>query len=142
MKTLALRLRPGQDLLGEISRICRENDYQAALILTCVGSLAQARLRLANRSETTVYSGYFEIVSLTGTIAPEGAHLHLSISDSNGKTWGGHLMPGCRIYTTAEIVLGELEGIRFSRPPDDETGYDELEITPLDPADSHPVSGF
>jgi predicted DNA-binding protein with PD1-like motif len=129
MKVLAMRLHPGQDLLSEIIKFCQDNDFKAAFIITCVGSLTQAGLRLANQPGTTFYKGFFEIVSLTGTISPDGAHLHLSISDSNGKTFGGHLMPGSRIYTTAEIILGELAGIRFTRPLDAVTGYDELVIT-------------
>lgn len=55
-------------------------------------------------------------------------HLHISISDSTGKTIGGHLVEGCQIYTTAEIVIGEARGLIFSREKDAETGYQELRI--------------
>ena len=74
--------------------------------------------------------GKFEIDSLVGTISKDGPHIHLSLSDSNGKMVGGHLMEGCLIYTTAEIAIGELEDVTFSRPVDPETTYDELVITP------------
>lgn len=134
MKVIVVRLHPGQDLLAEIVNCCNAHQFKAAFLITCVGSLTQAALRLANRPGTTFLTGFFEIVSLTGTISPEGAHLHLAVSDSNGKTSGGHLMPGSLIYTTAEIVLGELEGVRFTRPTDAETGYDELVITKEDGA--------
>lgn len=129
MQLFALRLRPGQDLGLELSRFVAENGLRAAFILTCVGSLRQAALRLANRSETTLYENKFEIVSLVGTLDAEGYHLHLSLSDGQGRTIGGHLMEGCLIYTTAEIVIGEADHLLFSRPFDPETGYPELEVT-------------
>ncbi|MCC6147106.1 MAG: DNA-binding protein [Anaerolineaceae bacterium] len=129
MIVYALRLRPGQDILEELISFSNVHRLQAVIVLTCVGSLKQASLRLANQPDGTLFTGFFEIVSLTGTVSPDGAHLHISISDSNGKTVGGHLMTGSLIYTTAEIVLGELEGLRFARPMDAETGYDELVVT-------------
>jgi predicted DNA-binding protein with PD1-like motif len=129
MKTYALRLHPGQDLKQSLVAFCREHKLQAGFILTCVGSLSQAGLRLAARPETTLYEDKFEIVSLTGTLCPDGVHLHLSMSDGRGQTIGGHLQDGNIVRTTAELVIGELSGVSFSRPLDPETGYDELVVT-------------
>lgn len=128
MQLFALRLRPGQDLGLELSRFVQENGLRAGFVMTCVGSLRQAALRLANRPETTLYEDKFEIVSLVGTLDAEGYHLHISLSDGRGRTIGGHLMEGCLIYTTAEIVIGEADHLLFSRPFDPETGYPELEV--------------
>jgi uncharacterized protein len=128
MKTHALRLKPGEDLSLELEAFAVENQIKAGLVLTCVGSLTQAALRLADASSSTKFRGPFEIVSLVGTFSMDGAHLHLSISDSQGALYGGHLEEGSLIYTTAEIVLGELENKVFRRVLDPETGYDELVI--------------
>lgn len=128
MQLFALRLHPGQDLGLELRRFVGENSLRAGFIMTCVGSLRQAALRLADRPETTTYEDKFEIVSLVGTLDAEGYHLHLSLSDGQGRTIGGHLMEGCLIYTTAEIVIGEADHLLFSRPFDPETGYPELEV--------------
>jgi uncharacterized protein len=128
MKTHALRLKPGEDLSLELEAFAVENQIKAGLVLTCVGSLTQAALRLADASSSTKFRGPFEIVSLVGTFSLDGAHLHLSISDSQGALYGGHLEEGSLIYTTAEIVLGELENKVFRRVLDPETGYDELVI--------------
>jgi predicted DNA-binding protein with PD1-like motif len=130
MHTYALRLRPGADLRQELEAYATEHQLQAGVILTCVGSLTEAQLRLANQPTATRFEGPFEIVSLVGTLSPDGVHLHLSISDSTGRTLGGHLMPGCRVYTTAEIALAELSAWRFAREPDPETTYDELKVYP------------
>ena len=35
---------------------------------------------------------------------------------------------GCTVYTTVELVVSELEGVRFSRVFDAVTGYAELEV--------------
>jgi uncharacterized protein len=126
MKIFPIRLHPGDDLKQALVSFTNQNNLQAGLILTCVGSLTQAALRLANQPGTTILNGHFEIVSLVGTLGIDGPHLHISISDSNGVTTGGHLQDGSLIYTTAEIVLGELEDWLFKRAIDPETTYDEL----------------
>ena len=129
MKTFALRVKPGQDLKRALVAFSVENSLQAGFILTCVGSLRQAALRLANQPATTTYQGKYEIVSLTGTLCPDGVHLHISLSDGQGQTIGGHLQDGNLVYTTAEIVVGELEDVAFRRPVDPDTGYDELLVS-------------
>ena len=95
-----------------------------------MGSLNHATLRLANQSESSRFEGKLEIVSLVGTLAPDGPHLHLSVSDNTGKTIGGHLVEGCPIYTTAEIIIGEAEDLQFTREQDAASGYQELKIRP------------
>lgn len=81
---------------------------------------------MANREFHTEYNGYFEIVSMTGTVSIYGSHLHISVSDGDGKTMGGHLVSGCKIYTTAEIVLAVFEDIVYKREFAADSGYDEL----------------
>jgi predicted DNA-binding protein with PD1-like motif len=128
VKVFALRLKPGQDLRKEIENFAKRKDIKAGFIVTTVGSLEKTALRLANQNESTFFDGKFEIVSLVGTISPDGVHLHLSVSDNTGRTIGGHLVEGCRIYTTAEIIIGEAEGLLFTRETDKLTGYKELRI--------------
>ncbi|RMG62136.1 MAG: DNA-binding protein [Bacteroidetes bacterium] len=107
MHTYALRLSPGADLRQALEAYAEAQKLQAGVVLTCVGSLTEAHLRLANQPEATRFEGPFEIVSLVGTLSPDGVHLHLSIADSSGRTLGGHLMPGCRIYTNVSFGKAE-----------------------------------
>jgi predicted DNA-binding protein with PD1-like motif len=130
IQIFALRLKPGQDLKQELIAFTQRNAIQAGFIVTCVGSLRVAALRLANRDETSVYERKFEICSLVGTLDPEGCHLHLALSDSTGAMIGGHMQEGCLIYTTAEIVIGAASHLAFRREPDAQTGYPELVIDP------------
>ena len=127
-RVYALRLRPGQDLRKELERFAKERGIRAGYIITTVGSLRKAALRLADKSDSTGFEGKFEIVSLVGTLGQDGVHLHASISDGAGRTIGGHLVEGCEIYTTAEIVIGEATGVEFGRETDKQTGYKELTI--------------
>lgn len=125
------RLRPGDDLLESIRAFAHARHLQAAVILSAVGSFTHFSIRYANQPGAAEQSGHFEIVSITGTLEDGGEHLHLSVSDEKGVTTGGHLLPGCKIYTTAEIVLGELKGVRFARETDKQgSGWDELKVYP------------
>jgi predicted DNA-binding protein with PD1-like motif len=134
MRAHVLRLRPGDDLRDALLAYVAQHHLGAAAVLTCVGSLTVAALRLANQENSTEYRGHFEIVSLVGTLsATGGSHLHLSVSDSTGRTLGGHLLAGCRVYTTAEIVLGALPELEFTRKTDPTFGYKELVVKPVLP---------
>lgn len=130
MKTYAFRLRPGQDLVDELKQFARKEKLKAGLILTAVGSVKKAKIRFANEPTSVEVSGFLEIVSLVGTFSADSAHLHGSFSDRTGKTVGGHLEEGSPIYTTAEIVVGELEDVEFAREKDPVTTYSELVVRP------------
>ncbi len=130
MKVFALRLKPNEDLKQTLKIFALQENIKAGFILTAIGSLKVATIRFANQNKSTVLSDKFEILSLNGTIATTGVHLHIAISDKQGKTIGGHLDDGCIIYTTAEIVIGISEEYTFLRTLDQETGYKELEIIP------------
>jgi len=132
MKTFALRLHPKQGLRKELENFTKENNIKAGFILTCVGSLRRATLRMADELVVKDFEKKFEINSLVGTLSPDGPHLHISLSDTNGDEIGGHLKDGCLIYVTAEIVIGELDGLAFKREFDKETGFDELVISKQD----------
>ena len=62
------------------------------------------------------------------TVSPDGAHLHMSVSDAQGRVLGGHVARGCTVRTTAELLLVLLPGHRFSRELDSATGFAELQI--------------
>ena len=70
-----------------------------------------------------------EILSLTGTVSRQRCHLHIALSRQGLTAFGGHLMPGCMVNTTCELILGELPGWRFGTEQDSETGYDEIVFT-------------
>lgn len=133
MKTFAYRLNPGSDLKGELQRVCKENNLQAGIILTCVGSLAKATLRMAGaqagKEDIRDYDEELEIISAEGTLSEDAMHVHLGLSRTDGTCIGGHLKEGCVIKTTVELVVGELEKTLFTRKDDPQTGFAELVVT-------------
>lgn len=125
-----LRLRPGADLKRELDALAGDQGWSAACVLSGIGSLSTAVIRFAGREEAEVMEGSLEILSLAGTLGSGGSHLHLVVGDANGSVTGGHLKEGSVVRTTAEIVLAILPEWNFTRSPDPETGYPELEVTP------------
>ncbi len=124
------RLKPGEDLKEGVEKIVKENNIAAGWITSCAGSLTDYKIRFANQPEANGGSGHFEIVSLGGTLSINGSHIHISISDSTGKTIGGHLVSGNKIYTTAEIVLMATRKYEFKREKDGTTPWEELQVNP------------
>ncbi len=126
---IAIRLSPGEDVILTLRQQIEQNKLQAAFIAGCVGSLTDVALRFAGQENTNKTTGKFEIVSLIGTLDAKGEHLHLAVSDENGQMCGGHMMPGCTVRTTLELVIGELENNTFAREHCPLSGYEELIIT-------------
>jgi predicted DNA-binding protein with PD1-like motif len=128
MRVVPLRLQPGDDLRRALDAWMAEQQEQAGCVISAVGSLSVAQLRLAGATEATAIRGDLEILSLSGTLSPDGAHLHIAIAGSSGAVIGGHLGAGSLVRTTAELVIGLLPDWRFSRELDPATGYPELRI--------------
>lgn len=128
MKVVPLRLQPGDDLRQALETWMGEQEELAGCVISAIGSLSVAELRFAGAAAATTIHGELEILSLSGTLSPDGAHLHIALADSKGAVFGGHLSPGSLVHTTAELVLGLLAEWQFRRERDPATGYAELAI--------------
>jgi predicted DNA-binding protein with PD1-like motif len=132
MKTLIFRLRPGADLKTSIERVVQQHNVQAGFIVTCVAGLKNAVVRMAgakpDAQDIRTFSGDFEVVSLVGTVSVNGVSLHMSFANTEGQVVGGHLTEGCIVHPTAEIVIGFVENLKFTREYDEQTGFPELTI--------------
>ena len=121
------RLTKGMDLKEEIEKYSIDNNVSGVVICS-VGCLSKLVIRLSDGESILEKDGMFEIVSVTGTLSPDGVHIHISVSDELGNTIGGHLKNGCIVNTTAEVCLVIFDNISFSREFDESTGYDELVV--------------
>ena len=126
MKIWCCRLHRGDDLLEEIRRLAREKQIAAGTVLSAVGCVSAARVRDASGVTVRELHERCEIVSLNGTLSERRCHLHIALSKEDLSTVGGHLMSGCIVNTTCELVIAELDGWRFDVEQDAETGYDEI----------------
>jgi len=111
-----------------------EQNLRAPFILTCCGSLTKATIRFASHTpadgnnKIQTFDEHFEICSLVGTLSGAAGHLHIVLGRSDGSTVSGHVVGDCEIFTTAEIVIGECDDLSFTRPHDQRTGFDELQV--------------
>ncbi len=130
MNVHVLRLGPGDDLRASLeaafAALGKEHGIAAACIVSAVGSLSNAVLRYADKPSGSETGGPLELLMLSGTLSADGAHLHGSVADSQGQVKGGHIMQGCIVRTTAEVVIALLPGWEFRRELDAATGYKEL----------------
>ncbi len=128
MKTHIFRLHPGQNFKKEIDKYVQEHNIRAGIILTCVGNLTKAIVRMTNAKIIKTWEGSFEIISLVGTVEAGNSHIHICLSNEEGKTFGGHLKDGSVVGVTAEVAIGEIEDLEFSREFDEKSGYKELVV--------------
>jgi predicted DNA-binding protein with PD1-like motif len=126
MEALPLRLTPGTDLRKSLEELAQARLPLGAFVIAGIGSLLDARLRFADAPNEVALEGPFEILSLTGTITPDGAHLHMSVADQFGRVQGGHVAYGNIVRTTAEILLAAVPGWQLTRELDAVTGFKEL----------------
>jgi uncharacterized protein len=90
--------------------------------------LSEAKLRYAGESIESTIAGPLEILTVTGSLTPSGAHLHMAVSDATGRVYGGHAAYGNVIRTTAELLVALLPEWSLSRELDAATGYNELVV--------------
>lgn len=133
MKLYRFSLSPGQDLKLELEYLVQENNIRAGFVLTCVGGLSQATLRMAGatpqRQDVRVYLGEHKITSLVGTVGDAGMHLNMSISDNRGQVMGGQLKDGTIVNPSVEIVIGEEDSTGYERAqPAEADNYSDLGV--------------
>ncbi len=126
MRTVCKRLHRGDDLLSSIRQLAESEQIDAAVVLSAVGCVLNARVRDASGTNIQTIDEHCEIVSLNGTVSKSRCHLHIALSKEDLSTVGGHLVEGCIINTTCELVLGVLDGWSIGVAFDEATGYDEL----------------
>lgn len=126
MKTICKRLHRGDDLLKSIQALAKDQHIGAGVVLSAVGCISKGVVRDASGVTLRQIDAPCEIVSLNGTVSAIRCHLHIALSREDLSTVGGHLVEGCIINTTCELVIGILDGWEIGTEYDAETGYDEL----------------
>jgi predicted DNA-binding protein with PD1-like motif len=128
MHLLPIRLFPGVDLRRALEDATAGQSTESAFVVAGIGSLVEANLRYAGEAAESRIAGPLEILSVSGTLTSSGAHLHMSVSDSRGRVFGGHVGYGNTIRTTAEVLLALLQEWSLSREHDAATGFNELVV--------------
>ena len=122
------KLSHGSDLLAELTGICTQKNITLGRI-EALGAVRKARLGFYNQ-ETRQYEFHeldqaLEIVQLVANVSLKAGkpfvHAHVTLSDSNGAAYGGHLAPGTLVFA-CEFVIEAFDGPNFERNHDEETG--------------------
>ena len=109
MQPLPLHLEAGSDVRLSLEALARDHGA-TGYVLSVVGNLSTAVFQCPGKSAPTRLRGELEIITLSGTLSPEGVHLHLSFSDGDCRVWGGHLEPGTLVLRGADLLVGFLPG--------------------------------
>ena len=134
MQLRPIRLLPGTDLRVAVEELASALPEGSGFLIAGIGSLNHAHLRFANEPEATYLAGPLEVISISGSVSPDGAHLHMCVANARGNVLGGHVCGGCEVRTTAELLLAELPGYRLAREHEPATGFKELVIQRVGPA--------
>lgn len=105
MHAVPLQLAPGSDLRRSLEEFAVAR-AASGFVLGVVGDLSRAAFQCPGQPSPSVIEGDMEIITLNGTLAPEGVHLHLSLSDGACQVWGGHLEHGTLVRKGAQLLVG------------------------------------
>ena len=102
-RVIAVRLRPGTDVLAELPDKKAGYGYGEVLHLT----------------------GPIELTAGSGIICHDdqgntNLHVHMSLSDRYGNAHGGHLVEGTKVLLTVDVVIAEIGGLVMGRKFDEE----------------------
>jgi len=120
------RLSEDEDLLETITHVAEKSRITAGFFIL-IGTLKRANLGFYHQGkyETIKIEDPVEIVSCMGNISLKEnkpfAHAHVAVSNRKGEVVGGHVMPGCTIDATGELVLVEAVDARLLRKFDEKT---------------------
>lgn len=112
------------DLYESITKIVTEEDIRTGNI-TAIGAVTNAVIGYFDQNKKEYIkieqNGGFEILNCTGNVSVrEGkpfVHAHITLSDKDGKVFGGHLMPGTKVFA-CEVSIDEYTGEDLVREKD------------------------
>ena len=106
----------GEDLLQTIQYFCHHHQVRCGVI-TAIGAVERATFGVydqkAKKYTKINIEKEMEILSLSGNVSlfddKPMVHAHITLSDMEGKAFGGHLMGGTKVFSL-EVFIQELTG--------------------------------
>ncbi len=124
-----MRLERGEEIVKTVEGFLKKERIESGMLwgLGAVdyAKLAHYRVDKKEYSEKE-FNEPLEIASLSATITKEGIHAHIVLSDSEMRTYGGHLKEA-KIAATGEIIIRKGEA-SISRKHSEEIGLNLLNI--------------
>jgi predicted DNA-binding protein with PD1-like motif len=122
------RLPFESDLLQALEQFAAEQQIRVGRV-EVIGAVKKAAIGFYHQEKkeyfTLEFNQTMEILNCTGNLSLKDglpkAHLHITLSDHEGRSFGGHLMPGTVIFA-GEVVIEEFVGPELHRGFDQQTG--------------------
>jgi predicted DNA-binding protein with PD1-like motif len=118
-----VRLDRGELLLESVLDVIQKYNIQDGAVLTAAGTLQECTFHavksIAAKAEEQFITkkGPIEILSLNGIIAAGEPHLHMTLGNPSGSTFGGHIEKGCKVLYRAELTIAKFSGTALARKP-------------------------
>lgn len=132
---LMVSFRRGDYIIEELREYLKENNIDAALITSGIGSFDICKIHIIEHAELPPKDKYItiegpvEVSSLLGSVAGGEPHIHVTVKDVNGdRVYVGHLEAGSRCCYRVEMGLLILKDIRTRRVTNPETGLIDIEM--------------
>lgn len=111
-RILYARVRPNEDLVQTIEKLCLQHGFADAVVRGSLGSLSQASLETHTGLRVDVPGPAVELLTLMGEVrSPTGApqaSLSATLADPGGRIFAGRLVAGRNpVCITFEITLEE-----------------------------------
>ena len=118
----------GSDLYEGLSRIVGREGIRLGRI-QAIGATTHAVVAYYDQTLRKYlpmeFPGGMEILSCNGNVSIRDGrpfvHAHIMLGDREGRTFGGHLMPGTKLFA-CEVVIDEFDGDDLVRRQDGQTG--------------------
>ncbi|MEF3279725.1 MAG: DNA-binding protein [Elusimicrobiota bacterium] len=116
-RSFVFSITKGEDLLPLLTDFCKENQIKFGIITAAIGAVNKATFGIYDQKNKKynkiTMEKELEILSLQGNISiyehKPMIHAHITLSDSSGNSFGGHLMSPTIVFS-CEIMIQELTG--------------------------------
>ena len=127
-RTHVYSLPYGADLYEELTKIVLASQITRGRV-TAIGATTHAIVayydQLTKKYNPLEFPGGMEILNLQGNVSVRDGkpfvHVHITLGDRDGKVFGGHLLPGTKLWA-CEVFIDEFEGDELVRSYDEKTG--------------------
>ena len=118
----------GSDLLEGLTAIVQKENIRLGRV-HAIGATTHAIVAFYDQNtkqyNPLTFSGGMEILNLTGNVSIRDGkpfvHVHVVLSDPEGKVFGGHVLPGTKLFAL-EVFIDEFDGEELLRTHDEKTG--------------------
>ena len=127
-RTFVGQLPHGADLYESLTKIAKNEDIKLGRVLA-IGATTHAVVAFYDHTQKKYvnmeFPGSMEILTCNGNVSLRDGkpfvHVHILLGDRQGKVFGGHLMPGTKVFA-CEVFIDEFEGEELQRSYDEFSG--------------------